>query len=409
MYQRSNLQSLLKAKSYKKADLKNASVLVRACLNVPLKNGKITDKTRVEKALPLIKELSKVAKKVVIIGHLGRPDGFDPDYSLKPVQKFLEGSLKEKVILLDKPEIPKEIADDYAEDKRLFLLENIRFFNGEQSKDIDEQTAFAKKLASLGDIFINDAFPDYRESASTYYLAKELPSFIGPAFFNEIQALSNFTEPKPPFTALFGGGKVESKLKSILGIIDRVDKIMIGGLLAYTIFKAAGIKTGNSIIYEDALELAREIYKKYHEKLILPIDHIVVDEFNKPWEPNSQPPNSYTIISSQSIPTGKWAVDIGPKTVELFQNEIGRSQTILWNGPLGVLEWDIHGSETRDVARAIASNAKAYSLVGGGDSIAAINKFQVKGFNHISTGGGAMLAFLAYDSFSTLDVILDQL
>ncbi|MBD3329675.1 phosphoglycerate kinase, partial [Candidatus Dojkabacteria bacterium] len=226
MYQHKNLVQALKAHGYQKADLKNSRAVVRSCLNVPLREGKITDDSRLKEALPLIKELAKTAKRVVIIGHLGRPEGVDAGLSLKPVQKYFEGTLGEKVNLIEDPnDSIDSIAKDYIEDKRVFLLENVRFFDGERSKDLDEQADFAKQLAKFGDIYINDAFPDYRESSSTYYIAKEMPSYIGPSFANEVKALSNFTSPKQPFIALFGGGKVEDKLKSIKGIIDQTDKV----------------------------------------------------------------------------------------------------------------------------------------------------------------------------------------
>ncbi len=405
MYKRNNLLDLLDKANYKNADLENNSVLVRSCLNVPLDDeGHIQDDTRIIEALPLIKDLANKAKRVVILAHLGRPEGYDLSCSLRPVKDSLETHLGENVTLVDDLNSDwRNEAEDYVSGKRVFLVENIRFFDDENSKDLDEQKSFAKKLSSLGDIFINDAFPDYRESPSTYYLAEFLPSYLGPAFHKEISEFAKLTSQEKPFVAVMGGAKLSEKIDVLLSLGEIADKILVGGAMAYTLLSAQGFAIGKSLLEADKIETAKKILEKYSEKIVLPIDHLLVDEFKEP-----EKAEMYSIVDDVNIPEDKMAVDIGPKTIEIFKQIIGEAKTIVWNGPMGVFEWDLAGKETKEVGESIAKNLQAYKLAGGGDSISAINKFNISGFDHISTGGGAMLAFLSYETFGTLDVILDQ-
>ncbi len=398
MYARDNLIELLDKANYKNANLKDANVVVRSCLNVPLsKDGQITDRTRIDESLPLLMELKGQAKRVVIMAHLGRPEAKDSSLSLRPVKDVLEQEIGVTIEMLE------EIDDVDMKESGFYLVENIRFFEGENSKDHDEQVAFAQKLAKLGDIFINDAFADYRESPSTYEIAKLIPSYIGASFYSEIKAFAAFKDAQKPFVAVLGGAKLSEKLDVLYSLGKDADKILVGGAMAYTLLKAMGHKVGKSLVEDDKLDVAEDIINKYSDKIVLPVDHVTVDEFVEP-EDASQ----YTVINGVDIPDDKMGVDIGPKTVELFLSEIAKSKSIIWNGPMGVFEWDLAGKETEQIAKAIAAKKDAYKLAGGGDSIAAINKYNVQGFDHISTGGGAMLAYFAYDTFMTLDMLLDN-
>lgn len=397
MYQRDNLKDLLDEAVYSIDKTDDKNVLVRSCLNVPLnKTGEITDITRIDESLPLLKELKGRAKRIVILAHLGRPEGIDSTLSLEPVKQVLEEELDTSITLIE--DLEKGIPD-----KGFVLIENIRFFEGENTKDLDQQIDFAKKLAQLGDVFINDAFADYRESPSTYHIANLLPSYLGPSFYKEIKAFSEFTKPNRPFVAILGGAKLSEKLDALNSLLEIADKVLIGGAMSYTLLKAMDINIGKSLIEPDKIDVAKEIVRQHKEKLILPLDHILVDEFKEP-----KSVEEYTILTKQEIPEGKIAVDIGPETVRTYLEEISKAESIIWNGPMGVFEWDLVGNETKVIADAIVSNRSAYTLAGGGDSIAAINKYNIQCFDHVSTGGGAMLAFFSYESFGTLDVILDQ-
>jgi 3-phosphoglycerate kinase len=284
--------------------------------------------------------------------------------------------------------------------RTVFLLENIRFFNGEESKNKDERMIFARLLAGLGNTFINDAFADYRESASTYDIATLLPSFLGPVFLKEVEALSKFSTPAAPFVAILGGAKLSEKLDALNSLVKIADKVIIGGAMAYTLMKAKGINIGKSKIEDDKLDIAHEIIENYSQKLCLPVDHMLTKEFSET--------SKFDYSEDNSIPNDSIAIDIGPKTIDEYCKEIVNAKSILWNGPMGVFEWEHSGKGTCIIGNAIVNNTQAYKLAGGGDSIAAINKYRLRGIDHISTGGGAMLAFLAYDKFPTLDVIINK-
>lgn len=401
MYKTDNLAAKLSAKNILNADYSDKRILIRSCLNVAMdKSGKISDRTRVDEALPTIKKLSEKAKQIVIMAHLGRPTpAREPEFSLEPVRVVLENELATEVKLI------KEYTDytDLTEGKittKIVLLENIRFSPGEESKNLSERENFARELAKLGDIYVNDAFPDYREAASTYDIAKYLPSYLGPVFVREVEAMSNFANPKRPFLAILGGAKLSEKLDALNALAQSADKVIIGGAMAYTLLLSDGVHIGKSLVEADKLEIAKEILAKYRDKLILPVDHVVASEFSSDSEVST--------IPAVNIPEDRIAVDIGPETQRLFVNEIKQAKSILWNGPMGVFEWEQTAQGTRKVGQAIVDNKDAYKFAGGGDSIAAINKFDLTGFDHISTGGGAMLAFLSYDTFPTLDIILNN-
>ncbi len=394
---------------YKNIDLANARVIVRTCLNVAVDSeGKVTDATRLYESLPLIKDLALNAQNVVLTAHLGRPEQREQKSSFWNVAEMLSESLKEdnvQVVLID--DLTDESIDlithnkNTSDSKKVFLLENIRFFKDEESKDKQARMEFAKKLSTLADTYINDAFADYRESASTYDLATLLPSYLGPVFLKEVEALSKFSNANM-LVSVLGGAKLSEKLDALNALAEISEKVVIGGAMAYTILKAMGVNVGKSLIEEDKLDIAKEVIQKYGSKLVLPIDHLVASEFTE------YAANAAYNTSDQNVPDDTVAIDIGHRTIELFKQTISIGNYILWNGPMGVFEWEISAKGTIEVGKAIELNGPAYKLAGGGDSIAAINKLQLKGFNHISTGGGAMLSFLAYDKFPTLDVIINK-
>lgn len=252
------------------------------------------------------------------------------------------------------------------------------------------------------DLFINDAFADYRASASSYDVATLLPSYLGPVFLKEVKELAGLANPVRPMVAIIGGSKLSEKLDALLALLEVADKVCVGGAMRYTLFKAQGITIGNSRVENDKLDVAKEILSKYADKLVLPGDHMIISKRGDPAEVG------YEYTEGLEIPEGHEAIDIGPKGIEIFKDTIASAKTIVRNGPVGVFEFDISAKGTEEIGKAIAANAQAYKLAGGGDSIAAINKCKLTGFDHISTGGGAMLAFLAYDKFPTLDVIVGK-
>ncbi|MBD3363241.1 phosphoglycerate kinase [Candidatus Dojkabacteria bacterium] len=404
MYKRENLDNLLNKANYQNADLSNSKVLVRACLNVKIKDGVIKDRTRLDSALPLIKELAEKSKRVVIMAHLGRPEGRDSKFSFELVRKAMEDNLGEQVTMLEylDDDINK-LSEDYQKDRRVFLLENIRFFEGEQSKDEEERNEFSRKLSGLGEVFINDAFPDYRPAPSTVGVVEYLPSYIGPAFMNDVKALSKFGDPERPYIAVVGGSKLSEKVDVIDSLVEYTDKVLVGGALVYTLLKSIGIEVGNSLIEEDKLHIAEEIMREHKDKILLPVDHVVVEEFEEP-----EDESGYKIIDDQAIPEDKTAVDIGPQTLKIYKEKIRQAKSVMWNGPMGVFEWKIAGRGTQEIGRTIAKNKEAFTLIGGGDCIASVHKYGIEGFDYISNGGGAMLSFFSYDDFEILDVILDK-
>lgn len=386
----------------------NKRVIIRSCLNVPIdKESVILNKKRLQEALPLIQEMAEIARSVVVIGHLGRPMHKDPRYSLKPVVDFFEKYFRETEIYteliptLDQQNIKKIQDNADLPEKKIFFLENIRFFEEEESSNPEKKNSFADTLALLGDVFINDAFADYRQSVSTYELAKRLPSYIGPRYMAEISSLSKigFSEDAP--SIVMGGAKLSEKLDTLYSLLEIADKVLVGGAMAYTLLKAKGIPIGKSIYEEDKIRVSKDILNKYNSKIILPIDHVIVSELSQ---------NSVTQTTENSeIPKDTFAIDIGPKTINLFTSKIKNSKKIFWNGPMGIFEWETSHFGTKAIAESIASNKVAYKVAGGGETISAIEKFGLEtSFNFISTGGGASLSFLANSEFPTLDVIIKK-
>ncbi|MCK9602807.1 MAG: phosphoglycerate kinase [Candidatus Omnitrophica bacterium] len=373
----------------KDIDLKGKVVLVRADFNVPQDASlNITDDTRIRATLPTIKYiLQNGAKKIVLMSHLGRPDGkVVAKYSLKPVADRLKTLLGEPVKFLSDcvgDNIKKEI--DTAQEK-IILLENLRFHAEEEAND----AGFAKQLASLADIYVNDAFGTaHRAHASTEGVAHYLKSVAGLLIGKEIEYLGNAVKnPVKPFMIILGGAKVSDKIGMIDNLLPKCDAILIGGGMAYTFLKAQGKSIGNSKLEKDKLDLAKSILEKAKQlkkDILLPVDNITVDNIAA---------DAKTEIVGENIPEGRIAVDIGPKTIALFKDRLKSAKTIVWNGPLGIFEMDAFSKGTEEVAKFIATLG-ATTVIGGGDTAAAMAKFKLEDkMAHISTGGGASLEFL---------------
>jgi len=372
----------------KDLDLKNKKVLVRADFNVPQDaNLNITDDTRIRATLPTIKFiLNSGVEKLILMSHLGRPDGKVVEkYSLKPVAVRLKDLLGEDVKFLSDcvgENIRKEID---ASSARVILLENLRFHAEEEGND----TNFAKQLASLADVFVNDAFGTaHRAHASTEGVTHYLESAAGFLLEKEIQYLGNAVQnPQKPFMVILGGAKVSDKIGVIENLLPKCDAILVGGGMAYTFLKAQGKSIGNSKLEKDKLDLAKSILDKaasLKKEIVLPVDHVVVD--------NVAPDAKAEIV--ENIPDGKIAVDIGPKTIVLFENKLISAKTIVWNGPVGIFEMDAFSKGTQEIAKFISA-LKCTSIIGGGDTAAAVVKFKLEDkMAHISTGGGASLEYL---------------
>ena len=377
-------------KTVKDIDLKGKKVFVRCDFNVPMdENQNITDNTRIVAALPTIKYLLEQNCKIVLASHLGRPKGeANPKYSLKPVAEELSKLLGKEVKLSKDVvgEDAKKLTENLKEGE-IVLLENVRFHKEEEKNDPE----FSKQLASLAEIYVNDAFGTaHRAHSSTAGVADYLPAVSGFLIEKELEFLGGALEnPKRPFVAILGGAKVSDKIGVIENLLDKVNALIIGGGMAYTFFKAQGLNIGTSICEEDKLDLAKEILEKAKQKnveLVLPVDNKVAKEFSADSE--------YIEVPSNEIPDGYMGLDIGTKTIEKFKSVLKDAKTIVWNGPLGVFEFDRFAIGTNEVAKILA-DLDATTIIGGGDSAAAIEKLGLADkMTHISTGGGASLEFL---------------
>lgn len=377
-------------KTVEDIDVAGKKVLVRCDFNVPFDdNGNISDPKRINEALKTIRYLIDHKAKVILCSHLGRPKGeFNPKYSLAPVGAYLSKVLGQEVKMA-KDVIGKSATEIAAslKDGEVELLENVRFHKEEEKND----PAFAKALASLADIYVNDAFGTaHRAHASTAGVANYLPAVCGYLIQKEITIMGGaLNNPKRPFTAILGGAKVSDKIGVITNLLDKVDTLIIGGGMAYTFMNALGYSIGTSICENDKIELAKNLMAKAKDKgvkFVIPVDNIVATEY--------KPDSPCKTVDSDTIPDGWMGLDIGPKTAALFADAIKGSGTIVWNGPMGVSEWERFAGGTTAVAKAVAESG-AISIIGGGDSAAAVEKL---GFadkmTHISTGGGASLEFL---------------
>ncbi len=381
--------NVLNKMSINDIDVSGKKVLVRCDFNVPLDGETITNDKRIVASLPTIQALLDKNAKVILCSHLGRPKGeFKPEFSLAPVAKRLSELLGRPVIMA------KDVIGEDAKAKaaalkegEVLLLENVRFHKEEEKND----PAFAKELASLAEIYVNDAFGTaHRAHASTAGVADYLPAVCGLLIQKEIEFMGGALErPERPFVAILGGAKVSDKIGVITNLLDKVDTLIIGGGMAYTFYKAMGKNIGSSLCEEDKLDLAREMMKKAEEKkvqFLLPIDNRCGNKFDKDCD--------MAIYDNGNIPEGWMGLDIGPKTEQLFADAIRSAKTVIWNGPMGVFEFEKFAGGTNAVAKAVAES-DAVSIIGGGDSVAAVTKLgYADKMSHISTGGGASLEFL---------------
>lgn len=381
----------LNKKTIEDIDVKGKRVLARCDFNVPLKDGEITNDKRIVAALPTIKYLMEHGAKVILCSHLGRPKGeYKPEFSLAPVAKRLSEYLGVEVKLAEDAEVVGPNAKAMAaelKDGEVMLLENVRY----RAEETKNEENFSKELASLADIFVNDAFGTaHRAHCSTTGVASYLPAVCGFLIQKEIKFMGGaLANPKRPLVAILGGAKVSDKIGVIENLIDKCDTIIIGGGMAYTFMKYLGHNIGTSLLEADWVEKAGEMMKKAEDKgvkFLIPVDNKVGKEYDENTEAK--------IVSSDDIPDGWMGLDIGPKTQEVFADAIKGAGTVIWNGPMGVSEWDNFAAGTISVAKAVADSG-AISIIGGGDSVAAVTKL---GFadkmSHISTGGGASLEFL---------------
>jgi phosphoglycerate kinase len=374
-------------------------VLVRVDFNVPMKGKEITDDRRIRMALPTIEFLIANNAKVILMSHLGRPDGVkNPDFSLAPVSKRLSELLCKDVKQLSDvigPEVEKAVQEMKQGD--VVLLENVRFYLEEEDND----PVFAAKLASLGEVFINDAFGSaHRAHASTEGVAHDLPSAAGFLMEKELEFLGKaLTNPARPFVSILGGAKVADKIPVIENLLPKVDKLIIGGGMAFTFLKAKGYEIGKSLLDEKSLELCKDILNRAGDKIALPVDTLITDELSDSAKTE--------VVIANAIPADKMGADIGPETRKLFTEIIKSAKTVVWNGPMGVFEMTPFAEGTRCIAETMAE-ADAITIVGGGDSAAAVEQM---GFadkmSHISTGGGASLEFLAGDVLPGVAVLQD--
>lgn len=384
---------MLEKKSLRDIDVKDKKVLVRVDFNVPIskENGEILDDARIIAALPTINYLINNDAKIILMSHLGRPKG-EPkkEFSLKPIAKRLSLLLNKDVKFLDSDIVVDEKIKQDVENLQsgeIALLQNTRF----RKEETENEEIFSKELASLGEIYINDAFGTcHRAHSSNVGIANILPSALGFLVEKEVEIIGKALEnPVRPFIAILGGAKVSDKINVIENLLDKVDTILIGGGMAYTFLKAQGKEIGKSLLEEDKLDTAKSILKKAEEKgikLILPIDSIVAKEVSEDTE--------IKCVSNDDILPDEMGLDIGPKSVELFKEEILKAGTVIWNGPMGVFEIAKFSKGTFDIAKAL-SESNAIRIIGGGDSASAIEKAGYKEkVTHISTGGGASLEFL---------------
>jgi len=373
-------------RSVRDLDVGGKRVLVRVDFNVPVKDGEVTDDTRIRRALPTIRYLLSEGARPILISHLGRPKGEpDPKYAMDPVAERLGELLDEPVKKLDAAvglEVVEALED--WDGRGVVLLENSRFYPGETKNDPD----LADQLASLADLYVDDAFgAAHRAHATTVGVAERLPAAAGLLLEEEIDYLDAVLDnPERPFVAILGGAKVSDKLGVIESLLGTADSLLVGGAMCFTFFKALGYEIGNSLVEDDYLKEARRLMGEADERLILPVDVVVADAMEDGVETETAPVDA--------IPAGKLGLDIGHDTVALFERHIANARTIFWNGPMGVFEIDAFAGGTEGVAKAVADSG-ATSVVGGGDSVAAVNKLGLEGeMSHISTGGGASLEYV---------------
>lgn len=389
-------------------DLKGKKILTRVDFNVPLSpDGAISDDTRIQESLPTIRLILENGGKPILMSHLGRPkNGWDPELSLAPCAKALSKLLNVPVKMANDC-VGKEVQAlaDHLKQGEVLLLENLRFHEAEEHPDTDPH--FAEQLASLGDIYVNDAFGTaHRLHSSTAVIAKYFPgkSSCGLLMQKELSFLGNLvTNPKRPFFAIIGGSKISSKIGVLQALIDKVDGLFIGGAMAFTFLKAQGVSIGNSLCEEDLVSTALQLINSCQNKKVplwLPRDFVAADSI-------SEKANCQFASVTQGIPSGFQGVDIGPNTILQWRAELQKAGTVFWNGPLGVFEITYFATGTRKIAESLAQ-LKAVTIVGGGDSVAAVKQIHLdKKFTHLSTGGGASLEFIEHGSLPGVDALSD--
>ncbi len=390
-------------KTVKDVDVRGKRVLVRVDFNVPLAEGAVTDDTRVRAALPTIRYLVDHGARVILASHLGRPAGApEPRFSLRPVRRVLQRLIGRNVVFVD-----EVVGDDATEaasrmvDGEILMLENTRFHPGEKAND----PAFAAALAALAEIYVNDAFgAAHRAHASTEGVARLLPSYAGLLLAREAETLTGLlADPERPFVAILGGSKVSDKIGVIDRLIDCCDALLLGGGMAFTFLVAKGLGVGRSIVEDEWIEPAREMLRRAEERgveLMLPVDFVVAECIAEDAET--------AVVGREEIPAGSMGLDIGPTTVELYKGAIAKARTVLWNGPMGVFEMTPFENGTREVAVAVTRNVKAVSIVGGGDSVAALKKFDLEDrVTFVSTGGGASIQLLEGTPLPGIEALLE--
>jgi phosphoglycerate kinase len=380
------LQKMFNKKMVTDIDLKGKKVLVRVDFNVPIKDGVVGDDTRIQAALPTIKYLLEQGAAVILCSHLGRPkSAADLEFSLRPVAEYLATLLDAPVAFAE--DCIGEKAEDAAATLKpgeVLVLENTRFHAGEKKNDPE----MAKAMASLAEVFVNDAFgTSHRAHASTVGVTDYLPSVAGFLLEKEIKYLGNaIAEPERPFVAILGGAKISDKIGVIENLLEKADRILIGGGMANTFFKAQGYNLADSLVEEEVVDVAKDILEKAGGKLVLPVDVVIADAFSADAE--------MQIMDIGDVPQGWRILDIGPRSVEAFSDIVKLAGMVVWNGPMGVFEFDKFAKGTFEIAKAVAES-DAIGIIGGGDSTAAINKSGLEDkIAHISTGGGASLEML---------------
>ncbi len=386
-------------------DVRGKRVLVRSDLNVPLDGDVITDDGRIRASVPTISELADAGARVIVTAHLGRPKGApDPQYSLAPVASRLGELLgRDVAFATDTVGDSARATVDALEDGQVAVLENVRFNEGETSKDDAVRGAFADQLAALADLFVSDGFGVvHRKQASVYDVAQRLPHAMGTLVSTEIDVLRRLTEnPERPYVVVLGGSKVSDKLGVIDNLLGKADKLLIGGGMVFTFLKAQGHEIGTSLLEEDQLDTCREYLQRAEQsgvEILLPTDIRVADSFSAD--------AAASVVPADAIPADKIGLDIGPESGRAFASALADARTVFWNGPMGVFEFEQFSSGTRDVADAL-TKVDGLSVVGGGDSAAAVRTlgFDEAAFGHISTGGGASLEYLEGKNLPGIDVL----
>jgi phosphoglycerate kinase len=388
-------------------DVRGRRVLVRSDLNVPIEDGRITDDGRIRASVPTIQELATAGARVVVVAHLGRPKGSpEPQYSLRPVAGRL-GELLGADVAFAEDTVGESAQQTVAglADGQVAVLENVRFNEGETSKDDTVRGEFADRLAALADLFVSDGFGVvHRKQASVYDVAQRLPHAMGGLVAKEIDVLRRLTQdPERPYVVVLGGSKVSDKLGVIDNLLGKADRLLIGGGMVFTFLKAQGHEVGKSLLEEDQLDTCREYLQRATEsgvQILLPTDIVVAPEFKADAEP--------TVVAADAMPADQLGLDIGPDTGRAFADALSDARTVFWNGPMGVFEFDAFADGTHAVAEAL-TKVDGLSVVGGGDSAAAVRRlgFDESAFGHISTGGGASLEYLEGKDLPGIDVLDD--